>query len=542
MKPLLLAMLICGHLHFSALKCWARKWSDTSGKFSVEAELVEVQADKVVLRKAGGERVTVPLARLSESDRRHLTSLDKSVALHKGPVADPKINALLQPVQQQFDVPALAAAIVTSDGLEAFGVAGIRKRGTKSRATPNDLWHLGSNTKAMTATLVARLVDQGQLSWETTICEVFPDGDFTIHPDFRDVTILQLLSHRAGLPANLNLVDFWGADAVGERHRAVELELAKPPQTTPGSKYEYSNLGYIIVGAMVEKETGKSWEENMAEHVFRPLEMTGVGFGGTGTPGKLDQPWSHTADGKPVSQNGPEIDNPPVMGPAGRVHCSIQDWSKYVADVLRGMAGKKALLPNAAYKKMATPPFGGDYALGWIVAERDWAGGTVLQHSGSNTMNFATMWIAPKRDFAILACTNQGGDAAASACDAAVVALLEYRGALNMDRPARRSDPEPPAESDSDADELAIDEDFRRRLEGRYQLAPNFIFTVRDRDGHLMVSITDQPTQEVFPDSPTRWSYRGVDATLEFKLPKTGRARSLVLHQNGMEQTARRIK
>jgi hypothetical protein len=56
-----------------------------------------------------------------------------------------------------------------------------------------------------------------------------------------------------------------------------------------------------------------------------------------------------------------------------------------------------------------------------------------------------------------------------------------------------------------------------------------------------MVSITDQPTQEVFPDSPTRWSYRGVDAALEFKLPKTGRARSLILHQNGMEQTARRI-
>jgi len=77
---------------------------------------------------------------------------------------------------------------------------------------------------------------------------------------------------------------------------------------------------------------------------------------------------------------------------------------------------------------------------------------------------------------------------------------------------------------------------------GRYRLNPNFIFTVRDRDGQLMVSITNQPTQEVFPDSPTRWSYRGVAATLEFKLPQTGRARSLILHQNGIEQTARRIK
>ena len=80
----------------------------------------------------------------------------------------------------------------------------------------------------------------------------------------------------------------------------------------------------------------------------------------------------------PYRMNGPKIDNPPVMGPAGRVHCTIQDWSKYVADFLRGMTGKPALLPAAAYEKLSTPPFGGDYALGWIVTERDWAGGTVL--------------------------------------------------------------------------------------------------------------------------------------------------------------------
>ena len=106
----------------------------------------------------------------------------------------------------------------------------------------------------------------------------------------------------------------------------------------------------------------------------------------------------------------------------------------------------------------------------------------------------------------------------------------------------QESTPEPRETSDQGSSALAIDAKFRRRLEGRYQLAPNFIFTVRDRDGHLMVGITNQPTQEVFPDSPTRWSYHGVDATLEFKLEKSGPATSLVLHQNGIKQTARRIK
>lgn len=308
MKLRLLTILICGLSLLDAEPGWARKWSDTTGKFSVEAELVEVKADKVVLQKAGGAEIAVPLARLSPVDRRYLESLGKPAASQKGPVADRKINVLLKQVQKKYDVPAIAGAIVTSEGLEAFGVAGVRKRGTRSRATPNDRWHLGSNTKAMTATLVAELVEQKQLSWDATVADVFPDNSFKIHPDFRGVTVLQLLSHRAGLPANLNLADYLGADADRERLRAVQQELAKPPQTRPGSNYEYSNLGYIIAGAIVEKRTGKSWEGNMAEHVFRPLEMTSAGFGGTGggtgTPGKVDQPWSHAADGQAVPQNG----------------------------------------------------------------------------------------------------------------------------------------------------------------------------------------------------------------------------------------------
>jgi len=112
--------------------------------------------------------------------------------------------------------------------------------------------------------------------------------------------------------------------------------------------------------------------------------------------------------------------------------------------------------------------------------------------------------------------------------------VLHQNGARQTARRIKRSE--------DASDDLAIDAKLRRRLVGRYQLTPNFIFTVRDRDGHLMVGITNQPTNEVFPDSPTRWSYRGIDATLEFKLAKTGPAKSLVLHQNGAKQTAYRIR
>jgi CubicO group peptidase (beta-lactamase class C family) len=338
---------------------------------------------------------------------------------------DPAITNLLGPIRQKYDVPAMAAALVTSKGLVAVGVVGTRKRGTDVAVTLNDEWHLGSDTKAMTATLVAKLVEQGRLKWESTMAEVFPDLAKDFDPVAGKITLLELLSHHSGLPPNPILLFFAGADGPKERLRLVREVLRKAPGHTPGTHYEYSNLGYCLAGAVIEKVTGESWEEAMREYIFGPLGMTSAGFGGTGTPGKLDQPWGHYRSGKPVGGNGPKVDNPPVMDPAGRVHCTIQDWAKFIADQLRGARGEPALLKPASYEKLHTPPFGGDYALGWLVVERSWGGGKVWNHAGDNTMNFANVWVAPKQDFAALVCINQSGDIAFKASDEAVGGLIK---------------------------------------------------------------------------------------------------------------------
>jgi CubicO group peptidase (beta-lactamase class C family) len=343
-------------------------------------------------------------------------------------VGDTNVTDLLKPIRQKFNLPAMAAAVVTSDGVKLVGAVGVRKRGTEIPVTLDDLWHLGSDGKIMTSTLIARLVERGQLRWDITMAEVFPELAPGMHPDFRHVTLLELLSHHAGLPANLDLGDYSGTDAPRLRLRAVREELAKPPQTKPGSAYLYSNLGYILAAAVVEKTTGKAWEEIIAREIFQPLRMNSAGFGGTGTPGKIDQPWPHTEDGEPVAENGPAMDNPPVMGPAGRIHCTIRDWARFVQDQLRGARGESALLKPESYQTLQTPPFGGDYALGWMVVSRSWGGGKVFNHGGDNTMNFANVWVAPKKDFAILVCVNQSGDRAFQASDQAVGALIKVLG------------------------------------------------------------------------------------------------------------------
>jgi CubicO group peptidase (beta-lactamase class C family) len=338
---------------------------------------------------------------------------------------DEAVTQVLKPIRQKFDVPAMAVAVVTSDEIKWVGAVGVRKRGTEIPVRLDDLWHLGSDGKAMTSTLIARLVERGQLTWNTALAEVFPDLAPQMNPEFRKVTLLELLSHHAGLPANLDRAKYLGNDVASLRLRAVRQVLSKKPESTPGSKYAYSNLGYIIAGAVVERITGKTWEQAIADEVFEPLRMKSAGFGGTGTRGQIDQPWPHTDDGKPTAENGPDMDNPPVMGPAGRIHSSIQDWARFVGDQLRGGRGTPGLLKAESYQKLQTPPFGGDYALGWNVVQRSWAGGKALNHGGDNTMNFANVWVAPDRNFAILVCVNQSGNKAFQATDAAVGAMID---------------------------------------------------------------------------------------------------------------------
>lgn len=348
---------------------------------------------------------------------------------------DEPITRALTPIRNTHEVPAMAAAIVTSRGLQKIGAVGVRKAGTQVPVSLDDRWHIGSDTKAMTATLVACLVEKGKLQWDSKPAQIFTNLSPALHPEFKDLTLLHLLSHRAGLTANVNWSGFEKKGNLHEQRLAVVQEaLAERPKSIPGSQYLYSNLGYVIVGAMVEQVTGITWEEAMQQYVFRPLQMRSVAFGGLGTPGQIDQPWGHAKAGKPVSENGPSADNPPVLGPAGRVNCTLQDWSLFIADQLRGMRGEPALLKPQSYQVMAKPPFGGDYALGWIVVEREWGAGKVFNHCGCNTMYFADVWMAPKKDFSILVCANLGQDAF-SATDEAVAELIHYAETLGNSSP-----------------------------------------------------------------------------------------------------------
>lgn len=329
-------------------------------------------------------------------------------AVSNNGVGDMDLLNILQSIREEYDLPAMAAALVTDQGLQRVAAVGTRKCGTDNPVTLDDLWHLGSDTKIMTATLAAILVEEGKLQWTTTVNEVFPEIIETSNPGFRDVNLLQLLSHEAGLPRDIEYSSISQSIPIpDQRLEVVRMAFNEEPLYTPGTQFQYSNVGYVIVGAMIERITDMDWETAITQNVFLPLKMTSAGFGGLGTPGMIDQPWGHYPSGEPAASNGPDDDIPLFTGPAGTVYCTIQDWALFIEDQLRGAQGEPGLLSSESYQMLQNTHFDSDYALGWSVA---WPDGKVLYHGGSNGMYLTNVVINPEKNFAVLVCTNEGGD------------------------------------------------------------------------------------------------------------------------------------
>ena len=336
------------------------------------------------------------------------------------------VSALLAPIIQEHDVSGMAAAVVHNGETVALGVAGVRTRGKPAKIATADRFHIGSDTKAMTAVLCGILVDEGQLKWEQTLTETFPEFRESMHEQYHAVTLEQLLTNRGGAPGDLTQDKLWGqlwqhkGTPTSARRLLFQGVTSTPPESPPGEKFIYSNAGFSIAGHMAEEVAGKSWEDLTREKIFRPLGMTTAGFGPPGTRANNNQPRGHKADGSPV-EPGPGADNPVAIGPAGIVHCSIGDWAKFIAANLP--SAKTKLVKPETLEKLHTPaPGDPKYAMGWRIADgQPWAGGPALTHAGSNTMWYAVAWLAPGKDFAVLVACNQSN---ATACNDAVLALI----------------------------------------------------------------------------------------------------------------------
>ncbi len=326
-----------------------------------------------------------------------------------GMAGDGQLDLIVEYIRKQNGLPAMAAVMVHDEQLIEKSAMGKRSVESNTQVTADDQWHIGSNTKSMTSMVAALLVKEGMIRWDSTIEDIYPELIGIMLPEYQKVRLDELLSHTSGLPSNIPDFDAYFTDQRElnvQRQTFVEKVLVLTSTTTRGV-YEYSNIGYITAGAMLERVSGSRWEALMQIYLFDPLAMTQSGFGAPNTQGNLAQPVGHILDDDdnwtPVDPVVEDIsDNPPVLGPAGTVHASLDDMAAYIGLHLKGLRGESVagFLNAQAFGKLYTPFPNSNYGLGWIIDDQ------VILHDGSNTIWFAIMLINAEKNIALFVVTN----------------------------------------------------------------------------------------------------------------------------------------
>lgn len=340
-----------------------------------------------------------------------LFTVSAVAALQEKRGADPSadLNRFLDDERLTQRLPGLAAVIVRSDGPPRVYVSGERRIGKGDLITPADRMHLGSLTKAITATLIGALAEKRLMTLETTIGQTFPELSAKIQPAYRNVTVRQLLTHAAGLPpygttGSVRWLLTLKGTPTEQRYAFVARVLTEAPRFEPGTRHEYSNAGAAIAGAMAERISGSPYRELVQELVFAPLG----GHAAFGNPGLAaeSQPWGHirTMPGTvmEVMPAYPTYTTPIAIEPAGDASPSMPDYGRFLQLHLRGLKGRDDVLKAATIQDLHRR-----VAVGWTVLPRD--GVESHEHFGSSGAYVAYATIQPSRDLAVAVFTNIGG-------------------------------------------------------------------------------------------------------------------------------------
>ena len=336
----------------------------------------------------------------------------QSLTARVAAATQPKVDALLANVVRRYNLPGIVAGVIRDGGIVAQGAAGVRHIGFADRIAVVDRFHLGSNVKAMTSTMIATVVEDGRLAWTSTPASIFPELASAMNPQLANATLEQILQHRGGLPAYTEVEDLASLPpfdgTVSEQRRAFAAYVLRGAAGTTRGSYLYSNAGYIIAAAMAERVSGESWEQLMKARVFGPLRMRVS----SGWPAASDpaQPWGHFWSGDALVAYDPlgEFQLPPSFGPAGDISMSLQDYAEFVKLHLRALRGHPRLLSGASYTRLHAP--NGDYALGWIVGDIE--GAAFIGHEGTSGAFHALVLIFPTKNIAVAVLINAGGQAA----------------------------------------------------------------------------------------------------------------------------------
>lgn len=338
----------------------------------------------------------------------------EAVPENKPSVETQSLASLLEQAMQGSKTPALGALVMQDGKITQLTVRGVRRNDQPQPVLDTDVWMIGSTAKPMTVALIAKLVDLGVLAWDKTLAQMLPTLATGMRPQYRDVTLLQLVSHQSGLPrdiSNSKTVAAFFADKRPlplQRLAYTKAALKEKPVAARGEPGNYCNTGFVIAALIAEQAMGRDFEQLMQSEVFLPLDMMSANFG----PTHDGQVRGHRA-GKPFV-NAPKKDAdgvPMVYTAAGYVTINLHDWALFCLDQMAGIQGGGKLLKPESYRLMQTAQAGGQSGVDWGIQESI-AGrkGPVLLHGGSDGNWLAWVALFPDSRSGVLVIANAADD------------------------------------------------------------------------------------------------------------------------------------
>ena len=433
-----------------------------------------------------------------------------------GPASD-AIRALLSArIESGRDSVGYVAGILDQGGQRLITVG--QSDAEDGRPLDGDtVFEIGSITKVFTALLLADMASKGEVALTDPVAKYLPPEGRPREFDGKPISLLDLVTYTSGLPrmpANFSPRDPANPYADYTLAQLYEFVSTMPPVHYPGSQYEYSNLGFGLLGHALALHAGRSYEDLVVSRICAPLELHDTRITLTSDMRKR-LALGHDTGLRKV----PNWDLPALAG-AGALRSTGNDLFRFLAACQgRTQTSLAAAFASLLDVRRQTGSEGLYAAEGWFVQT---AYSDELVWKDGGTGGYATFigYSTRTRIAAVLLSNAASWD----------ITPRLGRHLLNTSYPL----PAIHQQATTDPAKLAA-------LAGRYEMTPQFVLTVTPTNGRLMVQATGQPELDVFPESETQFFYRAVDAQLTFELNADGYATALVLHQNGRNRRATRV-
>ena len=406
-----------------------------------------------------------------------------------------------------------AAAIVVKDGKVLYrasqGLADVEK---KIALQPDSVFRLGSVTKQFTSMAIMMLVEQGKIGLQDPIEKYLPG--YPTHG--KVITVEHLLTHTSGIQSYTDIPGYMTTKVKADLTVSQLIDAFKnePMQFDPGTKFRYNNSGYVLLGAIIEKASGQTYADYIADHIFKPLGMS-HSYYGTQERTIAKMAVGHTENGRraqPLSMTQPYA--------AGSLLSTVDDLVLWDAALSTERLVKRSSLERiwTPYKLANGTTTG--YGYGWQMGTL--AGEPTVEHGGG-IFGFSTYAIrVPAQHVYVAVLCNSDSPAVAPSH------LAKQLGAIALGKPF------------AERKEIKVDPSLYDRYVGEYELAPGFVLTVTREGNRLMTQATGQGKIEVFPYSETEFFLKVTDAQISFVKGPTGVIDHLVLHQAGRDMPAKR--